>query len=64
MTCSAGEDVPRGLNFLFDGHRLNVAISRAECLAVLFPSARLLDTLNAMALVDGACRYLELGEAL
>jgi len=67
MTCSAGEDVPRGLDFLFDAHRLNVAISRAQCLAVLVHSPRLLDaecnTLNAMALVDGACRYLEFVDA-
>jgi hypothetical protein len=64
MTCSAGEDVPRGVDFLFDAHRFNVAISRAQCLAVLVHSPRLLDTdcnsLNTMALVDGACRYLEL----
>ncbi|MBA3329037.1 MAG: ribonuclease H-like domain-containing protein, partial [Solirubrobacterales bacterium] len=64
MTCSAGEDVPRGVDFLFDAHRLNVAISRAQCLAVLVHSPRLLDTdcnsLETMALVDGACRYLEL----
>jgi predicted RecB family nuclease len=64
MTCSAGEDVPRGIDFLFDGHRLNVAISRAQCLAVLVHSPRLLDadctSLEAMALVDGACRYVEL----
>ena len=65
MTCSAGEDVPRGVDFLFDAHRFNVAISRAQCLAVLVHSPRLLDTechsLETMALVDGACRYLELG---
>jgi uncharacterized protein len=64
MTCSAGEDVPRGVDFLFDAHRFNVAISRAQCLAVLVHSPRLLDTdcnsLETMALVDGACRYLEL----
>jgi len=64
MTCSAGEDVPRGIDFLFDAHRFNVAISRAQCLAVLVHSPRLLDTdcnsLETMALVDGACRYLEL----
>jgi predicted RecB family nuclease len=64
MTCSAGEDVPRGVDFLFDAHRLNVAVSRAQCLAVLAYSPRLLDTdcnsLETMALVDGACRYLEL----
>ena len=64
MTCSSGEDVPRGVDFLFDAHRFNVAISRAQCLAVLVHSPRLLDadchTLETMALVDGACRYVEL----
>ena len=64
MTCSAGEDVPRGLDFLFDPHRLNVAVSRAQCLAVLVHSPRLLDadcpTLEAMELVDGVCRFVEL----
>jgi predicted RecB family nuclease len=64
MTCSAGEDVPRGMEFLFDSHRLNVAVSRAECLAVLVHSPRLLDancrTLDAMELVDGVCRFVEL----
>lgn len=67
MTCSAGEDVPRGADFLFDAHRFNVAISRAQCLAVLVHSPRLLDTdcnsLETMALVDGACRYLEFSAA-
>jgi superfamily I DNA and/or RNA helicase len=64
MTCSAGENVPRGLDFLFDAHRLNVAVSRAQCLAVLVHSPRLLDadcpTLGAMELVDGVCRFVEL----
>lgn len=64
MTCSAGEDVPRGMEFLFDSHRFNVAVSRAECLAVLVHSPRLLDadcrTLEAMELVDGVCRFVEL----
>lgn len=64
MTCSSGQDVPRGLDFLFDRNRLNVAVSRAQCLAVLVHSPRLLDadcaTLEQMALVDGACRFVEL----
>lgn len=64
MTCSTGEDVPRGMEFLFDAHRLNVAVSRAECLAVLVHSPRLLDadckTTEAMELVDGVCRFVEL----
>ncbi len=33
MASSSGEDVPRGLDFLFSRNRLNVAISRAQCLA-------------------------------
>ena len=33
MATSSGEDVPRGLEFLFSRNRLNVAISRAQCLA-------------------------------
>jgi len=64
MTCSSGEDVPRGVDFLFNANRLNVAVSRAECVAVLALSPRLLDadcqSLEAMALVDGACRFVEM----
>jgi uncharacterized protein len=33
MATSSGEDVPRNLAFLFSRNRLNVAISRAQCLA-------------------------------
>lgn len=70
MTCSAGEEVPRGLGFLFDKNRLNVAVSRAQCLAVLVYSAQLLNadckTLEAMELLDGVCRFVEMaaGEEL
>ena len=64
MTCSSGDDVPRGLDFLFSRNRFNVAISRAQCMAVLVVSPRLLDadcrTLEAMELVDGACRFVEM----
>ena len=64
MTCSSGEDVPRGLDFLFDRNRFNVAVSRAQCLAVVVVNPRLLDsdcrTLQAMRLVDGACRFVEM----
>ena len=35
MATSSGEDVPRDLAFLFSRNRLNVAISRARCLAYL-----------------------------
>ena len=43
MATSSGEDVPRDLEFLFSRNRLNVAISRAQCLAVLVCSPRLLE---------------------
>jgi superfamily I DNA and/or RNA helicase len=32
---SSGEEIPRGLEFLVSRNRLNVAISRAQCLAYL-----------------------------
>ncbi len=55
-----------GLDFLFDKNRLNVAVSRAQCLAVLVYSPRLLDadcrTLRAMELLDGVRRFVELAE--
>jgi len=43
MASSSGEDIPRGIDFLFSPNRLNVAISRARCLAVIFASPRLLE---------------------
>lgn len=66
MTCSTAHDVPRGLDFLFSRNRLNVAISRAQCLAVLVHSPALLNaecrTIETMELVDGPCRLVELAE--
>jgi AAA domain len=66
MTCSTADDVPRGLDFLFDRNRLNVAISRAQCLAVLIHSPRLLDanctTTDQMSLVEGPCRLVNLAQ--
>ena len=35
MTSSDGENAPRGINFLMEEARLNVAISRAQCLSVI-----------------------------
>jgi uncharacterized protein len=44
LASSSGENIPRGLEFLFSRNRLNVAISRARCLSVLFASPALLYT--------------------
>lgn len=42
MASSSVAEVPRGLDFLFSRNRLNVAISRARCLAYLVASPTLL----------------------
>jgi uncharacterized protein len=60
---SSGAEMPRGIEFLFSLNRLNVAISRAQALAVLFCSPRLLDvpcsTLEDMRLVNSLCMVRE-----
>jgi predicted RecB family nuclease len=43
MTTSKGVDAPRGTEFLFNPNRFNVAVSRAQCLALVVHSAELLD---------------------
>ena len=43
MTTSKGVDAPRGTEFLFNENRFNVAISRAECLAIVVHGSELLD---------------------
>ncbi|MFL6033970.1 MAG: TM0106 family RecB-like putative nuclease [Gaiellaceae bacterium] len=67
MASSSGEDVPRGLEFLFSRNRFNVAISRAECLAYLVCSPRLLEvdcrTIDHMRLANALCRFVELAHA-
>jgi uncharacterized protein len=59
MASSSGDEIPRGLEFLFSRNRLNVAISRARALAVLVCSPRLLETrcrtVDQMRLVNGLC---------
>ena len=44
MATSSGDDLPRQIEFLYSRNRLNVAISRAQCLAVVVASPRLLET--------------------
>lgn len=47
MTASSTEDAPRGVSFLFNRNRLNVAVSRAKYAAVIVRSAMLTDYLPA-----------------
>jgi predicted RecB family nuclease len=64
MASSSGEDVPRGLAFLFSRNRLNVAVSRARCLAYVVATPRLLEaecnTVEQMRLLNALCRFVEL----
>ena len=61
MASSSGEDIPRGMDFLFSRNRLNVAVSRAQALAVVVCSPRLLrsrcSTIEQMRLVNMLCRF-------
>jgi hypothetical protein len=63
MGSSSGDDVPRGMGFLFSRNRLNVAISRAQALAVVVASPVLLGancaTIDEMRLVNLLCRFAE-----
>ena len=60
MTTSSAEDLPRNIEFLYSKNRLNVAISRARCLAVVVANPRLLEipcqTVEQMQLVNTLCR--------
>ncbi len=64
MASSSGAEIPRGLEFLLSRNRLNVAISRAQCLAYLVCSPRLLEvncrTIDQMRLANALCRFVEL----
>jgi superfamily I DNA and/or RNA helicase len=63
LTTSSGQEVPRDVDFLFSRNRLNVALSRAQALAIVVASPRLLDvscsTLDQMRLVNGFCALRE-----
>ena len=59
MATSREEDLPRDIGFLFSKNRLNVAISRAQCLAIVVASPDLLmvkcNTVEQMTLVNLLC---------
>jgi len=63
MATSTGEDLPRDVGFLFSRNRLNVAISRARCLAYVVCNPALLDarahTVDDMRLISTLCALVE-----
>jgi predicted RecB family nuclease len=60
MATSSAEDAPRGMEFLFDLHRLNVATSRARAVAIIVASPDLVRvfcrTPHQMVLANALCR--------
>jgi predicted RecB family nuclease len=64
MATSAPEDAPRGMEFLYSSNRLNVAISRARCIAVIVASPALFQiqgkTPRQIELANAFCRFLEM----
>jgi uncharacterized protein len=68
MATSSAEDLPRNMEFLFSLNRLNVAVSRAQGLAVLVCSPRLLEvrcrTPEQMRLANALCRFVEMARPI
>ena len=63
MTSSSPEDAPRGMGFLYSRNRLNVATSRARCVAILVAEPALLRvrarTPEQMRLANALCQFVE-----
>ncbi len=68
MATSTPEAAPRGMDFLYSSHRLNVATSRARCLAVVVASPELFfpecKTPHQMRLANAFCRFRELADVV
>jgi predicted RecB family nuclease len=67
MATSSGVEIPRNVEFLYSRNRLNVAVSRAQCMAVLVASPDLLRiecrTVEQMRLVNALCLLDSMGLA-
>jgi uncharacterized protein len=68
MATSTPEDAPRGMEFLYSLNRLNVAVSRAQCTAVIVASPALFQvqckTPRQIELANAFCRYLEMARSI
>jgi uncharacterized protein len=68
MATSTPEDAPRGMEFLYSLNRLNVAVSRAQCVAVIVGSPALFQvqcrTPRQIELANAFCRYLETAKVI
>lgn len=62
MCASNANESTRGMNFLFDKNRINVAVSRAQCMAIVVYSPVLLETgasnVEQLKMVNLICRLI------
>ena len=67
MTTSSAQDMPRGPEFLFSRNRLNVAVSRARCLAYLVCTEELLNSrardIDDMRLIGTLSAFVEYAQS-
>ncbi len=67
MVTSSVEDLPRNIEFLYSKNRMNVAVSRAQCLAVVVANPNLMEvpckTVEQMKLVNTFCWLNEYAKA-
>jgi uncharacterized protein len=68
MAASSPDEIPRGIEFLYNLNRFNVAVSRARGLSILVCSPELLRvrcrTPEQMRLANALCRYVEVANGL
>ena len=68
MTSSSADDAPRGMEFLYNRFRFNVATSRAQALCILVGSPALFEpdcrTPRQMRMANGLCRFRELARTV
>ena len=63
LATSSPDEAPHGMEFLFSRHRLNVAVSRAQCASILVGAPRIFEpncrTPEQMRMANAFCAYLE-----
>lgn len=68
LTSSSADDAPRGMSFLYDPHRLNVATSRAKCVCIVVGAPALFEpqcrTPEQIRQANGVCRYAEMARVV
>lgn len=68
MTSSSSEEAPRGMSFLYNSNRMNVATSRAKCTSILVSTSKIFEvecnTIEQMKWANGVCLYREMADEI